>query len=123
MAGHGPDPIDVRVGLRVRDLRVRRGLNQSQLGRALGLTFQQVQKYEKGTNRISCSKLVRIAETLSVPAAYFFEGLESDEVGSPGLMPRLPARMQRVLPDIPAPAMALLADLAVMLASPSKEAE
>ena len=67
---NGPDPIDVAVGLRLRTLRKSRGMSQEQLGRALGITFQQVQKYERGTNRISSSMLVKSARTLGVaPAA------------------------------------------------------
>ena len=62
----GPDPIDVAVGLRLRTLRKSRGMSQDQLGRALGITFQQIQKYERGTNRISASMLVKSARTLSV---------------------------------------------------------
>ena len=65
-----PDPIDVATGLRLRTIRKSRGLSQEQLGRALGITFQQVQKYERGSNRISASMLVKAARTLSVaPAA------------------------------------------------------
>ena len=65
-----PDPIDVATGLRLRTIRKSRGLSQEQLGRALCITFQQIQKYERGTNRISASMLVKAARTLSVaPAA------------------------------------------------------
>ncbi|MGC1303513.1 MAG: helix-turn-helix transcriptional regulator [Caulobacteraceae bacterium] len=63
---NGPDPIDVAVGLRLRTLRKSRGMSQEQLGRALGITFQQIQKYERGTNRISASMLVKSARALSV---------------------------------------------------------
>ena len=62
----GPDPIDVAVGLRLRTLRKERGMSQDQLGRALGITFQQIQKYERGTNRISASMLVKSARALKV---------------------------------------------------------
>ncbi len=62
----GPDPIDVAVGLRLRTLRKSRGMSQEQLGRALGITFQQIQKYERGTNRISASMLVKSARALDV---------------------------------------------------------
>ena len=62
----GPDPIDVAVGLRLRTLRKSRGMSQEQLGRALGITFQQIQKYERGTNRISASMLVKSARALAV---------------------------------------------------------
>ena len=63
---NGPDPIDSAVGLRLRTLRKSRGMSQEQLGRALGITFQQIQKYERGTNRISASMLVKSARALSV---------------------------------------------------------
>ena len=63
---NGPDPIDVAVGLRLRTLRKSRGMSQEQLGRALGITFQQIQKYERGTNRISASMLVKSARALAV---------------------------------------------------------
>jgi transcriptional regulator with XRE-family HTH domain len=63
---NGPDPIDIAVGLRLRTLRKSRGMSQEQLGRALGITFQQIQKYERGTNRISASMLVKSARALSV---------------------------------------------------------
>jgi transcriptional regulator with XRE-family HTH domain len=71
---HVRDPVDVWVGARVAFRRMEIGKNQSDLGRALGLTFQQVQKYEKGTNRISSSKLWAAAQFLDVPVSYFFEG-------------------------------------------------
>ncbi len=62
----GPDPIDVAVGLRLRTLRKSKGMSQESLGRALGITFQQIQKYERGTNRISASMLVKSARALAV---------------------------------------------------------
>jgi transcriptional regulator with XRE-family HTH domain len=68
----GPQPIDVLVERRVRMLRVSRGLSQSDLAREVGITFQQVQKYEKGTNRISASMLHGIARVLGVPEGQFF---------------------------------------------------
>jgi transcriptional regulator with XRE-family HTH domain len=69
-----PNPIDRHVGARVRMRRMMIGMSQERLGEALGLTFQQVQKYEKGTNRISASRLQQISETLNIPLAYFFKG-------------------------------------------------
>jgi transcriptional regulator with XRE-family HTH domain len=74
-----PNPIDRHVGSRVRMRRVMRGMSQEKLGEALGLTFQQVQKYEKGTNRIGASRLQQISRTLDVPPAFFFEGAPSFE--------------------------------------------
>ncbi|MDT2020406.1 helix-turn-helix transcriptional regulator [Methylocella sp. CPCC 101449] len=69
-----PNPIDKHVGSRVRLRRVLLGLSQEKLGDALGLTFQQVQKYEKGANRIGASRLQEISKILDVPPSYFFEG-------------------------------------------------
>ena len=73
-----PDPIDVHVGSRVRLRRTLLGMSQSKLGDALGLTFQQIQKYEKGSNRIGSSRLYRLSKILDVPVAFFFEELPSD---------------------------------------------
>lgn len=70
----GPDPTDVHVGSRVRMRRMMLGISQEKLGIPMGVTFQQVQKYEKGTNRISASRLQQIAHVLSVPVSFFFEG-------------------------------------------------
>jgi transcriptional regulator with XRE-family HTH domain len=69
-----PDPIDRHVGSRVRMQRVLMKMSQERLGESLGLTFQQVQKYEKGTNRIGASRLQQISKTLNVPPSFFFEG-------------------------------------------------
>jgi len=84
-----PNPIDRHVGSRVRMRRVMLGMSQEKLGDALGLTFQQVQKYEKGTNRIGASRLQQISRTLEVPPAFFFEGAPSFEAianSEPGQM-------------------------------------
>ncbi len=67
------NPIDVHVGSRVRLRRMMTGLSQERLGEHLGVTFQQVQKYEKGTNRIGASRLQAIARVLAVPVSFFFE--------------------------------------------------
>ncbi len=69
-----PDPVDKHVGTRVRMRRMLVGMSQEKLGEALGLTFQQVQKYEKGSNRIGASRLQQIAQILKVPVDFFFEG-------------------------------------------------
>ncbi|WP_425990409.1 helix-turn-helix domain-containing protein [Brevundimonas sp. TWP2-3-2] len=73
----GPHPVDRHVGRRVCEKRISLGYNQSDLGRALGLTFQQIQKYEKGANRISASKLWDIARFFKVDVGYFFQGLSA----------------------------------------------
>jgi len=72
MSTKTPDPRDIEVGRRVRALRMERGMSQTDLGGELGLTFQQVQKYEKGTNRISAGRLQHISEILGVPVSVFF---------------------------------------------------
>jgi transcriptional regulator with XRE-family HTH domain len=69
-----PNPTDKHVGARVRMRRMMLSMSQEKLGDALGLTFQQVQKYEKGTNRIGASRLQHIAQILQVPVSFFFEG-------------------------------------------------
>ncbi|MGR4863250.1 helix-turn-helix domain-containing protein [Caulobacter sp. LARHSG274] len=114
-----PDPVDLHVGARVRLRRKMVGVSQSQLGQALGLTFQQLQKYERGTNRISASKLHALAHHLKTPIAWFFEGLPdpaqpaaeddrraSDQqaflairegVALAAVFPRLPVRQRRKL--------------------------
>lgn len=70
-----PDPIDVHVGARLRLRRNILGLSQGQLGEATGLTFQQIQKYERGANRMGASRLFQIARLLGVQVSYFFEQL------------------------------------------------
>jgi transcriptional regulator with XRE-family HTH domain len=79
MVKKAPNPIDKHVGSRVRMRRMMLGMSQEKLGERLGLTFQQVQKYEKGTNRIGASRLQQIGTILSVPVAFFFEGAPSGE--------------------------------------------
>ena len=71
----GPEAVDVHVGGRVRQRRTMLGMSQEKLGEALGLTFQQVQKYERGANRIGASRLHHMSEVLGVPISYFFEDI------------------------------------------------
>jgi transcriptional regulator with XRE-family HTH domain len=73
MSDGSPDPVDVCVGERVRVRRMQLAMSHRELGYALGISFQQVQKYEKGVNRISASKLHALAKILAVPIAFFFE--------------------------------------------------
>ncbi len=77
----GPHPIDVHVGSRVRLRRTLLGLNQPALGEALGLTFQQIQKYERGENRIGASNLWKLAQVLDVHVSFFFDGVVEDQAG------------------------------------------
>jgi transcriptional regulator with XRE-family HTH domain len=74
IAKKAPNPIDKHVGSRVRMRRMMLSMSQEKLGNNLGLTFQQVQKYEKGTNRIGASRLQQISNILQVPVSFFFEG-------------------------------------------------
>jgi transcriptional regulator with XRE-family HTH domain len=74
IAKKAPNPIDKHVGSRVRMRRMMLGMSQEKLGNSLNLTFQQVQKYEKGTNRIGASRLQQISHILQVPVEFFFEG-------------------------------------------------
>ncbi len=77
-------PIDVQVGTRVRLRRMLIGMSQERLGELLGLTFQQVQKYEKGVNRIGAGRLFQVAHILGVPIDYFYEGVNGVSEGAPG---------------------------------------
>lgn len=75
IAEDGPDPVDVHVGKRLRQRRTLLGMSQEKLAQAFGVSFQQVQKYERGANRISASRLYLLTKILDVPVTYFFEGL------------------------------------------------
>jgi transcriptional regulator with XRE-family HTH domain len=81
LAKKAPNPTDKHVGSRVRMRRMMLGMSQEKLGNSLDLTFQQVQKYEKGTNRIGASRLQQISHILQVPVAFFFEG--APNIGGP----------------------------------------
>ncbi|MDM9644873.1 helix-turn-helix domain-containing protein [Rhizobium sp. S163] len=78
-----PHPVDIHVGKRLALARKLKGLSQSQLGDALGVTFQQVQKYERGTNRVSASSMFAVMNFLNLPSSYFFEGLDYEFIGEP----------------------------------------
>src|SRR6478735_375235 len=77
-----PSPIDVHVGTRVRLRRTLLGMSQEKLGEALGLTFQQVQKYERGVNRIGASRLFDLSRVLDVPISFFFDDMPGTVGGS-----------------------------------------
>ncbi len=77
--GEGPHPVDRHVGVRIRMRRKEIGVSQERLAESLGITFQQVQKYERGANRVSASKLWEIAIALRTPVAYFYDGLGDRE--------------------------------------------
>ena len=83
--GHGtgtPHPVDVHVGARVRVRRTLLGMSQTTLGEAIGLTFQQVQKYERGANRIGASRLFDLSQLLDVPVEYFFNDMPAEVAAS-----------------------------------------
>jgi transcriptional regulator with XRE-family HTH domain len=84
-----PNPIDVHVGRRLRLRRTLLGMSQERLGQLLGLTFQQIQKYERGVNRIGSSRLYELGQILDVPVSFFFDdmpdGEEAPELLAPGL--------------------------------------
>ncbi len=77
--GEGPDPVDVMVGNKLRTIRTLRGLSQNKLAMAMGLSFQQLQKYEQGRNRVSASKLYHFASYFGVPVTEFYRGLDTPE--------------------------------------------
>jgi transcriptional regulator with XRE-family HTH domain len=85
---HRPSPIDVHVGSRVRLRRTLLGMSQEKLGEALGLTFQQVQKYERGVNRIGASRLFDLARVLDVPVSFFFDDMPDAMGGNPAVAGR-----------------------------------
>lgn len=84
MSTKAPNPVDKYVGSRVRMRRIMLGMSQEKLGEALGLTFQQVQKYEKGTNRIGASRIQQISRILQVPVSFLFEGGPGGSVDGDG---------------------------------------
>ena len=95
MGSKKPDLIDVEVGQRIRIQRLAAGLSQSELAERIGVTFQQVQKYEKGANRVGAGRLTRIARVLNVPVGSFFDGREEiDQVARQGLESPLAAMAQ-----------------------------
>jgi transcriptional regulator with XRE-family HTH domain len=84
MPSKPPNPVDRHVGSRVRMRRIMLGMSQEKLGEGLGLTFQQIQKYEKGTNRIGASRIQQISEILQVPVSFLFEGSPGSSAGAEG---------------------------------------
>jgi len=98
-----PNPVDRHVGSRVRMRRIMLGMSQEKLGEGLGLTFQQIQKYEKGTNRIGASRIQQIGKVLEVPAKFFFDGApggwegETTSHTSPALLELLGTRDGQIL--------------------------
>lgn len=98
MASQGfPNPIDVHVGARIRQRRTLLGMSQEKLGEAIGLTFQQVQKYERGANRVGSSRLFDLARVLDVPVSYFFEDMTA------GTASKSPSRLRGLAEPKPEP--------------------
>ena len=96
-----PNPVDVYVGSRVRLRRTMLGMSQEELGRALSLTFQQVQKYESGMNRIGASRLWDLSQVLNTPVSYFYDGLgETAKKCSPRYLTSEPKRAEILSEDI-----------------------
>jgi transcriptional regulator with XRE-family HTH domain len=125
MAKKQPDSMDIKVGSKVRALRLERQMSQEKLGDALGLTFQQVQKYEKGTNRISAGRLQRIATILEVPVSVFFADANPPAGGAESLFDLVDTgsalRLLRAYSRIPSPALKLaLTTLAEEIAGRSR---
>ncbi len=93
MVARKPHPVDMYVGSRVRLRRTLKGMSQQRLAEALGLTFQQIQKYERGVNRIGSSRLFELSEVLDAPPSFFFDGASSQSdsaAGGPGMAERQP---------------------------------
>lgn len=84
-----PEPVDILVGQKIRSLRIERDISQSQLATGIGVTFQQVQKYEKGTNRVSASRLVQIANILGADVRIFFDGTQSPASINDNFQPKI----------------------------------
>ena len=78
-----PSPVDVHVGARIRLRRTLLGMSQERLGDALGLTFQQVQKYERGVNRVGASRLFDLSRILDVPISFFYDNMPSGQASAP----------------------------------------
>ncbi len=84
----GPHPVDMYVGQRLRQRRVMLGLSQTALGDKIGVSFQQLQKFEKGVNRMGSSRLYQMATALDVPVSYFFDGLNEAEISNENTPPK-----------------------------------
>src|SRR6266481_7102226 len=88
VATRNPMPVDVLVGQNIRICRLQKGLSQGELGQQIGVTFQQIQKYEKGANRVGASRLTQIADTLGVPIPTLFDGAPTANHQPPEQSPR-----------------------------------
>ena len=95
-----PHPVDIHVGKRAKEIRTIRGLTQSNVADLLGISFQQLQKYETGANRISASRMFEIAKLFKISPSYFFEGLEGEDYASMPPMDIETARVASLLSNI-----------------------
>jgi transcriptional regulator with XRE-family HTH domain len=96
-----PNPIDVHVGRRLRLRRTLLGMSQERLGQLLGLTFQQIQKYERGVNRIGSSRLYELGQILDVPISFFFDDMSDSEGAQDLLAPGLAEEAAEFAFDVP----------------------
>ncbi len=95
-----PDPIDIHVGRRMRQRRILVGMSQEKLGDSVGLTFQQIQKYERGTNRMGASRIYRFAQALGVSVSYFYEDMTATQISSTGTLGFGESKQQELQDDI-----------------------
>jgi len=95
-----PHPVDIHVGRRVKEIRTVRGLTQSNVAEQLGISFQQLQKYETGANRVSASRMFELSKLLGVSPSFFFEGLEGESYESMPAMDMETARIASILSNI-----------------------
>ncbi|RED53704.1 helix-turn-helix domain-containing protein [Aestuariispira insulae] len=99
-----PHPTDVFVGRKVREARALRGMSQEQLAAHLGVSFQQVQKYEKGTNRIGSSRLWDISQAVEQPISFFFDGLNDRSFDQPVELSASAIKLAKKIADMPSDA-------------------
>ncbi|MCK4712057.1 MAG: helix-turn-helix transcriptional regulator [Marinosulfonomonas sp.] len=95
-----PHPVDIHVGKRIKEIRTVRGFTQSNVAEHLGISFQQLQKYETGANRVSASRMFELSKLLQVSPSFFFEGLEGEKYESMPPMDMETARIASVLSSI-----------------------
>ena len=95
-----PHPVDIHVGKRVKEIRTIRGLTQSNIADLLGISFQQLQKYETGANRISASRMFELSKLLEISPSFFFEGLEGEDYKNLPPMDVETARIANILSNI-----------------------
>lgn len=95
-----PHPVDIHVGKRLKEIRTMRGLTQSNVAHHLGISFQQLQKYETGANRVSASRMFELSRLLKISPSFFFEGLEGERYESQPPMDPETARIASVLSGI-----------------------